>query len=284
MDDRELRKILTKKPKKELIELLSDISIKYPHLKINFVAYKLQQSILVSRIWQLFLLMKAEYSKEYTEFIRIIVEKEQNQSRKKITKSDTSKQEEFGIYKTLPFVADDICQHFHDLIKKDQKLMSIWNSNRRFYGFISLLGRNNISIPEDLIKILYTNIFESKEKTELETSVLINYARYHLDLWEKYFKTVLSKLSIEELDLILSLHLLYDWIVELLTKKGERIIFKYDDIPLMKRVILAQYLKLLEGRKCSDDELNRTAEKLKEIINIRVKRYNMEILPWGDLE
>lgn len=284
LDDNELRKILSKKPKKELIELLTDISNRYPHLKINFVASNLQQSILVSRIWQLFLLMKAEYSKEYAELIRRIVEKEQIQNRKKIKKSKTSKSVQLGNYKTLPFIADDICKHLHELIKNDHKLMSLWNSERKFYGFISLLGRNNMSIPVELIKIFYANIFGNKEKNELEKSLLINYSRYHLDLWEKDFKAVLTKLSTEELDLILSLHLLYDWIVELLIEQGERIIFKYEDIPLIKRVILAQYLKLLEGNECSDDELDRIAEKLKKIINVKVKRFNMEILPWGDLE
>jgi len=66
MDDNELRKVLSKKPKKELIELLDDLSQKCPHLQINFDTSNLQQKILVSRIWQVLLLMKAEY---YNEFV-----------------------------------------------------------------------------------------------------------------------------------------------------------------------------------------------------------------------
>ena len=61
MDDKELRKVLSKKPKKELINLLSDLSKKSAHLQFNFDPSKLQQGILVSRIWQVLLLMKAEF-------------------------------------------------------------------------------------------------------------------------------------------------------------------------------------------------------------------------------
>lgn len=155
---------------------------------------------------------------------------------------------------------------------------------RDYIGFTSFLATNDICIPPDLEKLLYNNLFEKDKPNEVSEETLLKYARYQLEYWENELKKVFKGLNSEEIKVIFSLHFLYHGLVFILEKRNIKISYAYDDIPLLKRVIVAQLLKLISDVICSDDELDKLAENLNNIIDERINNTSIKIIPWSDLE
>lgn len=284
MDKFKLRKILKDKPRQKLIEFIEKISKKYS-FNFRFDTSKERGNKLVSLAWQALLRIQSRESKEnFENLIQSLMEDSQKAKTEQTIPKDIVKREKIRKTQALPFHAEEICELFHKLLVEDQEFMTIWKLERKKNGFFSLLGRNNLNIPEVLKKMLYLRIFKQNNEIFFDNAKLINYGRYHLDLWEKDLKFILDSINQEETDMILSIHLIYDWIVRILEKKKIIIYYKTDDIPLFKRVILAQYLKLLDINNYSDETLDKMATAIIDIINDKIKGSSIEILPWGDLD
>lgn len=286
----ELRRVLFKKPKKELIELIGKFSRECPHFTSNRDVYSLNQEVLASKLWGILLNLRLTYPNEdYSICLDILSKKKKEKKEKASEKIDIylkKPQEHVSEYKIkiIPFLPDEICKNLHVLISKNQNLMEKWKNERKYQGFISFLATNEICIPSALEKMLYDKLFYVDGEFMVEDALLIDYARYQLDKWEENLKAFISVLTNEEIDMIFSLHLLYRWIVNILEERNEKISYTYNDIPLLKRVLLAQYLKLINNDKCTDDELDNLAEVINDIVYYRIDNLSIKVLPWGDLD
>jgi len=282
MDKMELRKVLLNTPKKELEKLIGSFNSNCPHfnLKINYSTIK--QELLASKLWAILMNLKETYPDEDFPVCIKILSEEKDKPNETENISKTSKE----VFRIIPFSPNSICKHLYELISTDKKLMEKWRKDRKYHGFTSFIASNDICIPPGLEKLLYDNLFD-EENDDTDDAILINYARYQLDMYEEDFKSFFSKLSDEEIDIVLSLHLLFKWIISLLEIRKEKINYKYDDLPILKRVILAQYLKLKSDNKCDktmDEELDEIADIINELVYERMVDLNIKIIPWGDLD
>ena len=78
--------------------------------------------------------------------------------------------------------------------------------------------------------------------------------------------------------------MLYYGLVCVLEKRNIKISYAYDDIPLLKRVIVSQILKLNSDGSCTDDDLDKLAESLNKIVDERINNTCIKIMPWSNLE
>lgn len=105
-----------------------------------------------------------------------------------------------------------------------------------------------------------------------------------MDIWEIEFNKILENLNKEEIEVILALNYIFQSLIANMEKRNEKINYNYDDIPLLKRVCLAQYLKLLNKKNCSDDQLDELAEMINDVIEHKIIDSNIKLLPWSDFE
>lgn len=280
MDKIELRQVLRKKPKKELIELIDIFSKECPHFKFNFDVRKPNKELLASRLGSILLNLREEYPNEQNFCIEIL-------SEKKLERSQTNKEKDniktIQIIKSIPFNPQKICKHFHTILTEDNNFINLWHEDRQYFGFSSLLRINDLGIPEDVEKCLYERIFISSQ-SDWDKEMLVKYARYQLDIWEIEFNKILENLNKEEIEVVLALNYIFQSLVANMEKRNEKINYNYDDIPLLKRVCLAQYLKLLNKKNCSDDQLDELAEMINDVIEHKIIDSNIKLLPWSDFE
>lgn len=74
MDDNDLRKILYKKIKRDLVELTNILNEECPTLNLNFDATSLDHDTLASRLWEILLYLKRSHPEHYIKYINILSE------------------------------------------------------------------------------------------------------------------------------------------------------------------------------------------------------------------
>ena len=276
MDKLELRRVIFKKPKKELLEFIGTVSEKCPHFQVPSDMERLRPEILASRLLSILLNLKYDYPEEESVCIELL-SKEAIEGEGAIIEEEISK-----VIKFITFNPNEICKYFFQLIKDDEDFMENWNEKLLFSGFVSLLSINGIGLPTDMEELLFQKVFKIQQ--DIDYDLAIKYARFQLDDWEKELKLVISELGSEELQEIFALNLIFQGIASILEKNNVKINYNYDDIPLLKRVILAQYLKLLIEGVCIDEDLDEFAERINNIIDNKITESNIKLLPWSDLE
>lgn len=172
MDKIELRQVLRKKPKKELIELINIFSKECPHFKFNFDVVKPNKELLASRLGSILLNLREEYPNEQNFCVEIL-------SEKKLERSQTNKEKDniktIQIIKSIPFNPQKICKHFHTILTEDNNFINLWHEDRQYFGFSSLLRINDLGIPEDIENCLYERIFNS-DQNDWDKEMLVKYA------------------------------------------------------------------------------------------------------------
>lgn len=281
MDKLELRRVLFKKPKKELLEFIGTVTEKCPHFRVPSDMERLRPEIIASRLLSILLNMRLDYPEEESLCIELLSNEDIEE---KFQEGALIKEELSKATKYIPFNPNEICKYFFQLIKNDEDFMKNWNEKRLFSGFVSLLSINGIGLPTDMEELLFQKVFNSPQLLNIDYDLTIKYARFQLDNWEKELKLVISELRIEGLEEIFSLNLIFQGIISILEKLNVKIRYNYDDIPLLKRVILAQYLKLLKEGVCKDEDLDEFAERINNIIDNKITESNIKLLPWSDFE
>ncbi len=217
IDRMKLKKYISNKIKRDLIEITNKFAEECPSLNLKFNAEDLDHDLLASRLLEILMYLETTHPDNYLKCINILSEVEKEKDSKSSTplriKQEIDKFHIIEAIKIIPFVPDDICKHLFELLSKDQDITKQWDSNRHFLGFRAFLATNEISIPLALEELLYNNLFKSNKIQDYGEATLIAYGRYQLDIWEEDLKAILSELSIEDVDMIFSLHLIYQWIV-----------------------------------------------------------------------
>lgn len=280
MDRIELRRTLFKKPKRELIDFIGTVSEKCPHFKTPSDIEKATPDIIAAQLLSILLKLELDYPEEKSICVDILSKEgiEIKSKEKTIFEEELSKTTKF-----IPFNPNEVCVYLFQLINADQEFIKCWNESRISSGFITLLHINGIGLPSDMEELLFKKIFNSPQ-LNYDDDLLIKYARFQLDNWENELKLVISELTPEEVEIILSLNLVFQGISSILEKSNVKINYNFDDIPLLKRVILSQYTKLLKNGLCTDKELDELAVKINDIIYNRDIESNIKLLPWSDLE
>lgn len=283
MDKMELRKVIFKKAKKELNKFIDIFSEKCPHFSLKMDLKKSKKDVIAYKLWVILLNLSSNYPNEGDICLSILSNESQIENPShNIESSDT-------ILVTvdvehIPFMPDNICKLLYNLYVEDKEFMKNWRKDREFLGFSYFLASNDLCIPPDLEKMLYNRLFQENIKFEYGEGTLLDYSRYQVENWEKELKKVLTELSNSEISIIFSLNLLYYKLISLLETKNVKIIYNFDDIPLLKRVILAQLLKLDKNGACPDENLEDLAELLNDVMDFKVNNTNIKILPWSELD
>lgn len=290
MNKLELRKVLRKKKKSELIDLVGIFSKECPHFPLGRKVNKLNQEDLVSKLWGILLNLRSNYPDEdYSICLDILSRKDDKKAKMEIedssSYSNTQKvQTVISKFKIIPFVPNEVCTHLFELISDNNDMLRIWKNKHKLQGFVAFLAGNDISLPPALEILLYNRLFKNIQDYEVEESLIIDYSRRQLDLLEETLYAFFKTLKNNEIEIIFSIHLIYNFIIRLLEENNEKINFTYDDIPLFKRVILAQYLKISNKNECTDEELDNLAINLIDIMYDKSDKFNIKIMPWGDLD
>ncbi|MHA1427597.1 MAG: hypothetical protein ACTSQI_16545 [Candidatus Helarchaeota archaeon] len=287
MDRNELRRQLEKIPKPDLIDLIKLFESACPDFELKFNPSNLEFKILVSNTWAIIRSMQEEYPEtDYIKCLTLLAQKINRMEEEKSVRTveiRSNATESISELQVIPFNANELCKYLSKLLKESEHFMKNWNEFRNFFGFCALLTTNAIPIPRDLEPVLFQFIFYPNEDTSFEARQLIDYSRHQLDVLEKDFKELFSLLDTKETDLILSLNLLFWEIRSLMEDSNIKINYNSDDLPLLKRVILAQCIKLTEN-SCSDELIDEKAEILNEIINVKIPDISINVLPWGELD
>lgn len=117
MDKRELRKVLSDKSKKELIELTGKFSNQCAHFKVSFDMKKLDPETLASRLWSILLNLELDYPEEKNLCEVILTQEKKTQDLSVSPKKQTQKEQpSIDTIKTIPFLPNETCKHLYELI------------------------------------------------------------------------------------------------------------------------------------------------------------------------
>lgn len=282
MNKFELRHLLRKKKKTELNDLINIFSQECPHFKIKLET-KLDKETLASRVWVGLINLKVNFPEpEFTLCMEILAKLEN-----KMESSEDANETQLPYDQTIkyiPFSANEIINYLFSLIKHNETLLEKIN-DRKFHGFKVFLRFNDITILETLETILYNKVFdETIENLDISENDYLEYARHRLDVTENVLKDFFTRLNDEEIDIILSLNLLFHHILEALESENVKINYTYDDIPLLKRAFVAQYLNFFNDGELGDDDLDKIVCIINNIIQMKVTDLIINTIPWTDLE
>ncbi len=278
----QLRRELQKKSKLQLEKMIDIFRENCPNFSFSSTIKMRTKDQLVSRVWEALLTIQGK-EQEYDYCINFIKES----SQPKIPQSQEMRKDGFhiGIIKKYPFEADFFCKHTYELLTQDDEFLQIWKMSRHYNGFVEFLCTNNISIPEHLEKLLYDNIFQDKsKKSNFPPQSSIDYGLYNLESWEKDLKKFFHKLDDHEIETVLFLHLIYNFIRIVYERNFELVEYEdRDDIPLLKRVFFAMCVKMLNDGKCEDNAIDQIIGTVGKIYE-KTAGINICIEPWIELD
>jgi hypothetical protein len=284
MNRRELRKELARKSKKQLIDLIPLFREEFPHFKIQDVSELWAKDFLVSNLWGA-LLNTISNQTEYKWCLQIIVDGRQVDALRE--SEESSSDQKTLIITPIPFSARDFCNQTYQMLISDTDFLKKWNTSPLYFGYLEFLSNNNVSIPENLANLLFQKLFKGMiiKKRNFDSSLLIDYSRYNLEVWEKDLKQFFDSLNSDEIHTLLCLHLIYSSARDIYETDQRRIIYCYDDLPLLKRTIIAQFSKITSNNQCSDKDIEVVVNKIKSIY-IKTENTSIRLIvePWGELD
>ncbi|HEC38174.1 hypothetical protein LCGC14_1021990 [marine sediment metagenome] len=281
MDRSKLRQVLNKKPKRELIELIEIFSQKCPNFQVKFNANQLNKEMLASKLGSVLLNLIALYPEDQDTCFDILTG--EIEVIPKIKKKDVIVSNREPIITSIPFNSQKICDYFYEKLSSDLHFMDIWNSKRLLMGFLALLALNEIGLPEDIENLLFKKLFQDQLE-DIEPSSMMKFSRFQLDNWEEEFKKIKQELNDYELDVVLSYNFIFKELISILERENVKVNYNFDDIPILKRVISAQYLKLKNTGRCTDDTLDELADLINNISEERITESYIKLFPWSDFE
>jgi len=282
MDRSELRQVLNKKPKRELIELIEIFSQKCPNFQVKFNANQLNKEMLASKLGSVLLHLIALYPEDQDACFDILTGEIEVIS--KIKKKDVIISNRELMIVSIPFDSQKICDYFYKKLSSDSQFMEFWYSKRLYMGFLALLALNDIGLPSDIENHLFQRLFQGQPKEDTEESLIIRFSRFQLDNWEEEFKKIKQELNDAELEVVLSYNYIFKELISILERERVKINYNYDDIPILKRVLTAQYLKLKKDNDCNDDNLDEIADLINNIAEERINESYIKLFPWSDFE
>jgi len=225
--------------------------------------------------------------------------------------------EEERIFTYIELQPTILCKELFKQIHNYSLTKSLW-PNKFFFGFLFFLIDRGVCVDLNLVYRLFYNIFNEKEDMDLaipdfnsikqqildcnnvdndldrllvlasqnknETEEDFEYQFYSLPIYERDIKKFVELFSFKELDLIFSIRLIWTIIEKyyILKAPNSKIIYADNDIPLLKRIIIAQIIKLNEF-SCSDKLIEQNLVILSQI-NIKCLDNNLtfNIEPWEE--
>lgn len=225
--------------------------------------------------------------------------------------------EEERIFTYIELQPTILCKELFKQIHNYSLTKSLW-PNKFFFGFLFFLIDRGVCVDLNLVYRLFYNIFNEKEDIDLtipdfnsikqqildckdvdydlnrllvlasqnknEIEEDFEYQFYSLPIYERDIKKFVDLFSFKELDLIFSIRLIWTIIEKYYILKApiSKIIYADNDIPLLKRVIIAQIIKLNEF-SWSDELIEQNFGILSQI-NIKCLENNLtfNIEPWEE--
>ncbi|MBA7521260.1 hypothetical protein ES705_13365 [subsurface metagenome] len=225
--------------------------------------------------------------------------------------------EEERIFNYIELQPTILCKELFKQIHNYSLTKSLW-PNKFFFGFLFFLIDRGVCVDLNLVYRLFYNIFNEKEDIDLtipdfnsikqqildckdvdydlnrllvlasqnknEIEEDFEYQFYSLPIYERDIKKFVEHFSFKELDLIFSIRLIWTIIEKyyILEAPNSKIIYADNDIPLLKRIIIAQIIKLNEF-SCSDELIEQNFGILSQI-NIKCLDNNLtfNIEPWEE--
>lgn len=278
MDNNEIRQVLRRKPKRELIDLIDIFQDSCPRFRKPPLYQKLNKEMLASKLGTSLLNLIARHPEDQ-EICFEILSGDTDEQGQKITSTKKATKKHPSLIKRIPFNPQKICDMFKKMVEEDEEFKAKWEKKREFLGFLEILAINEIGIPDEIGNVLYKRLFNQDQ--DISEDSVINFSRYQLDNWEEEFRKMMKHLEPIESDLVLSYNLILKELIRILEKENIEINYNYDDIPILKRIILAQYVRLI-GKKCSDDILDDFADIASNIIE-KTDTF-IKLFPWSDFE
>jgi hypothetical protein len=279
LDRNELKKFLKKQAKPDLLILISDLIAKSPDFQIDPTYISWNPDRLKTSVWEILCGIKEENEDHFEECIEIITKKKHSVKK---TEEESESEKIIQPITRKAFSAEETCKHIYDLLTDDPEFVEAWNQDKIYYGFLEFIASNDISLPVNLSRMLFSQVFEiGEEFDEMQT---LEYNRYELEEWEEELRQIFAQLDEPKRKLILSLHLIFAHIKRILEKKLEKINYAFIDIPLLKRVIIAQYSKLENAGYCDDEVIEETTANIIEILNCIDDDSRIVMVPWGEID